>query len=123
MAEYSVEDITYFSQNEYNRILDAYSSRARKFGQTKCEDILIKHGASHQQAKNGSYVYLHHNGNFGGVLSGTKEEYNRLLDEFNARIKSSQQCIQYLKSFGYSYGQAKTAVYNYRQDRGLIGKR
>ena len=122
MSEYSVEDIKYFSQNEYNRVLDAYSSHAKKYGQTKCEDILIKHGASLQQAKNGAYVYLHHNGNLGGTLSGTKEEYNRLLDEFNAINKTSKQCIQYLKNLGYSYGQAKTAVYNYRQDHGLIGK-
>lgn len=123
MSEYPVEDIKYFSQNEYNRVLDAYSSRAKKLSQTKCEDILIKHGASLQQAKNGAYVYLHHNGNLGGTLSGTREEYNRLLDEFNSRNKSSQQCILHLKCFGYSYGQAKTAVYNYRQDHGLIGKR
>lgn len=123
MSEYPIEDIKYFSQNEYNRVLDSYSSHARKFGQTKCEEILINHGASLHQAKNGAYVYLHHNGNLGGTLPGTREEYKRILDEFNAKNKTSQQCVKYLESLGYSYGQAKTAVYNYRQDSGLIGRR
>ena len=123
MSDYEIENIKYYSQKEYNRVLDSYSSRPRKFSQTKCEDILIKHGASLQQAKNGAYVYLHHNGNVGGNLSGKKEEYNRLLNDFGAQDKSSKQCVQYLKSLGYSYGQSKTAVYNYRLDHGLIGKR
>jgi DNA-binding transcriptional MerR regulator len=123
MSESQVENIRYFSQDEYNRILEDYSARTNKFNQTECESVLRKHGASPQQAKNGAYVYLHHSGNHGGSLQGTREEYNRHLNEFNAREQAPQQCIQYLESFGYSYGQAKTAVYNYRQDHGLIRKR
>lgn len=123
MHERKVEGIKHGSQSEYNRVLDAYSAQVRKLTQTQCEDILISHGASSSQAKNGAYVYLHHSGNLEGFRTGSREEYERLLDEFEAGVKPSQQCIQYLESLGYSYGQSKTAVYNYRRDRGLIGKR
>jgi hypothetical protein len=117
-----VEEIKYGSQSEYNRVLDAYSAQVRKLSQTQCEDILISHGASSSQAKNGAYVYLHHSGNLEGFRTGSREEYKRLLDEFEASSKSSQQCIKYLEGLGYRYGQSKTAVYNYRRERGLIGK-
>ena len=117
-----VGEIKYGSQGEYNRILDAYSAQDHKLSQTQCEDILISHGASSSQAKNGAYVYLHHGGNLEGFRTGSREEYRRLLDEFKASGKSSQQCIKYLEGLGYRYGQSKTAVYNYRRERGLIGK-
>jgi len=115
--------IQYFSQREYNRALDAHSAKARQLSQTECERILIKHGASPDQAKNGAYVYIYHEGNRGGNRKGTQEEYNRLLNAFNAPNKQPQECIRYLEDLGFSYGQSKTAVYNYRKGRGLIGKR
>lgn len=54
------DGIQHFNQDEYSRILDQNHARARKLSQTECEGILIDAGASYQQAKNGSYVYLHH---------------------------------------------------------------
>jgi hypothetical protein len=111
------------SQEEYNRILDANSARSRALGQTECEAILIEYGATYEQAKNGAYVYLHHEGNIGGIRRGTREEYNRLLDDFNAPHKTPQECIRYLEHQGFRYGQSKTAVYNYRLEKGLIGKK
>ncbi len=114
--------IQYFSQHEYNRVLDAHSAENRQLSQTECERILMKHGAFPEQAKNGAYVYIHHDGNRGSNRRGTKKEYTRLLDEFDAQDKQPQDCIRYLKALGFSYGQSKTAVYNYRKDRDLIGK-
>ena len=104
-------------------MLDAHSAKSRRLSQAECERILMKHGASPGQAKNGAYVYIHHDGNRGSDQRGTKEEYTRLLDDFGAQNKQPQVCIRYLEDLGFSYGQSKTAVYNYRKDRGLIGKR
>lgn len=114
--------IEHFSQVEYNRILDSFSARAKGLGQVKCEDILIKNGASQEQAKNGAYVYIHHDGDEGKRKPGTKEEYTSLLNKFNAANKKPKDCIRYLKELGYSYGQSKSAVNNYRVEKGLIRK-
>ena len=116
------KSIQRFSQNEYNRILDEHLAKSKELSQTDCQDILVKHGASYEQAKNGAYVYIHHDGNAKGARRGSREEYAELLDDFEATQKPSQECIQYLESLGFSYGQSKTAVYNYRCDKGLIRK-
>ncbi len=118
-----VKEIQHFSQTEYNRVLDAHSAKTCQLSQAKCERILINHGASAMQAKNGAYVYIHHDGNRGSNMQGAKEEYTRLLDQFNAPNKKPKDCIRYLENLGFSYGQSKNAVYNYRIDRGLVKKR
>ena len=84
MSESNEGGIKYFSQKEYNRILDLHSARKRNLTQTQCERILIGCGTSHSQAKNGAYVYLHHNGDYSSNRNGTKKEYTQLLDKFDA---------------------------------------
>ena len=121
MGESNLGGMRYFKQEEYNRILDTHSARKPNLSQTKCERILMACGASYNQAKNGAYVYLHHSDNFTSNKRGTKKEYTHLLDNFNAINKSQRLCVKYLEGLGYSYGQAHTAVYNYRHERGLIG--
>jgi len=81
----------------------------------------MENGASAEQAKNGAYVYLHHNGNRNSLQKGSQEEYERILREFGADIKRPRECIKHLEKLGFSYGQSKTAVYNYRKSNGLIG--
>ena len=117
------EQIQYFGQNEYSRILDLKNARSRGLPQTECERILIDAGASHEQAKNGAYVYLHHGDHLIAKNRTTQDEYDRILDNFSAPQKRSIECIRYLESMGFSYGQAKTAVHKYRTNRNLIGKR
>lgn len=118
MAKY----IQHFSQDEYNRVLNEHSAKSRKLSQTACENILTSAGASYEQAKNGAYVYLHHDGNAKGKIRGSCEQYSVLLNGFQVNKKNPKDGICYLESLGFSYGQAKTAVYNYRLDRGLIRK-
>lgn len=118
-----IERIRYFGQNEYSRVLDQHNARARGLSQTECERILIDAGASYEQAKNGSYVYLHHSNHQKAKRRTTQDEYDRILDDFNARSKAPKECIRHLKSLDFSYGQAKTAVYKYRVSRNLIRKR
>jgi hypothetical protein len=118
-----VNHIQRYSQSEYNRVLNDHSAKIEGLSQTDCEDILVKHGASYEQAKNGAYVYIHHNGNARGVKDmGSKKEYTEILDKFGASQRVPQECIRYLEALGFSYGQSKTAVYNYRCDKGLIRK-
>lgn len=87
---------------------------------TECADLLIQHGASPEQAKNGAYIYLHHRNHTQATRTGTQEEYARLLEEFGAAHKRPIECIRHLEGLGFSVGQAKTAVHRYRSDRGLI---
>ncbi len=115
--------IKHFGQKEYVRILDQKNARARGLSQTQCEKILIDAGASYQQAKNGSYVYLHHGNHLIANRRTTQDEYDHILDDFNAGNMAPQHCIKHLEEKGFSYGQAKTAVYKYRVRRNLIGKR
>ena len=117
------ECIQYFGQDEYSRILDQNNARARGLSQAECERILIDAGASYEQAKNGSYVYLHHGNHLKATHRTTQDEYDRILDDFNARNTPPKECIRHLEEMGFSYGQAKTAVYKYRVSRNLIGKR
>lgn len=117
-----IKSIQRFTQDEYNRILTEHSAKSKRLNQKACENILINAGASYGQAKNGAYVYLHHDGNDKKKIRGSRAQYFSLLNGFQAMQKNSQECIRYLESRGFNYGQAKTAVYNYRLDRGLIRK-
>jgi hypothetical protein len=109
-----------FSQQEYNHILDKEGARVNKLTQRECEKILMAHGVSYGQAKNGAYVYLHHSKHIISRHSGSREEYKQLLDNFDAPNKQPKECIQYLESLGFGYRQAQTAVYQYRKSKGLI---
>lgn len=115
------EDIERFGQPEYNRVLQHHGARRRGLSQSKCQELLVDHGASLSQAKNGAYVYLHHHGDEKANTPGSQEEYERLLKAFGAKSKPPRLCVRYLESQGFSYGQAKTAVYQYRIRHGLIG--
>lgn len=115
------DDIKRFGQPEYNRVLNSHSARRRGLGQTGCQELLIDHGATFGQAKNGAYVFLHHHGDEEATKSGSQEQYERLLSAFGAKARAPRDCVNYLESQGYSYGQAKSAVYQYRSRHGLIG--
>lgn len=114
--------LEYFTQKEYIRVLDEYNAGANQFTQSQCESILMNHGASYHQAKNGAYKYLHHRDNIESSIKGSREEYDKLLNEFDASRKQPKECIRYLKSRGFSYGQANSAVYGYRKKKGLTRK-
>ncbi len=109
------------SQSEYSRILDLNNARKKRLSHTECERILMNAGASYEQAKNGSYVYLRHGNHQVAIIRATQDEYDVILDKFNAREKKPQDCIKHLENKGFSYGQSKTAVYKYRRKRNLIG--
>ena len=117
------EQIRYFGQDEYSRILELKKARSSGLSQTECEKILIDAGASPEQAKNGAYVHLHHGDHLKAKNRTTQYEYDQILDHFNAPRKRSIECVRHLERLGFSYGQAKTAVYKYRSHRNLIGKR
>ncbi|HCY87501.1 MAG TPA: hypothetical protein DHV36_20370 [Desulfobacteraceae bacterium] len=115
-------EIKTFSQKEYSRILDLYHARTNGLSQTECEDILVQEGASYQQAKNGAYIYLHHGEHQILTHRMKQNEYDEILDKFEAINKTSMECIKHLESAGFNYGQSKNAVYKYRKARGLIRK-
>ena len=109
--------------NEYTRFLDQHNSLARGLSQSECERILIDDGKSYEQAKNGAYVYLHHGNHLIAKRRGTKDEYNKILDNFDAQNKTPKECIRHLEGMDFNYSQANSAVYNYRVSKKLIGKR
>ena len=67
------KSIQRFSQDEYNRVLNEHSPKSKKLSQVACEKILIIAGASYAQARNGAYVYIHHDGNVKGKIRGSRE--------------------------------------------------
>ena len=109
-------------REEYLRILDEHNVGDKILTQSQCEKILINHGASYEQAKNDAYIYLHHRNNLETTREGSKEVYQKLLNKFNALIKEPKECIEHLEQHGFSYGQANSAVYIYRKEKGLIHK-
>lgn len=115
-------ELTQFSQIEYSRILDLSDARNKGYSQSECENILVAASATAMQAKNGAYVYLHHGSKISATRRASRSEYEHLLNSFKEREKESKECIQHLENMGFSYGQAKMAVYNYRVKHGLIGK-
>ena len=111
------------SQAKYNTILDGVKARVRGLSQGECERVLMKHGYSYQQAKNGAYLYLHHSKSLVSKCRGSTEKYARILNAFGASEKEPKECVAHLESMGFSYGQSHTAVYKYRCDRGLERRR
>lgn len=109
-----------FSQEEYNRLLDAHNARLLGLSHSECKLILMGAGATIKQADNGAYVYLHHGGNITSSRRGSRGEYDRILNDFNAKTKVPKECIHHLKKLGFRFRQAQTAVYNYRERNGLI---
>ncbi len=107
------------SQAEYNKILDSANARRSGVSQGECERILIEHGCTYEQAKNGVYVYLHHRGNLKRKRRGCTAEYTAILEAFEADRKRPKECIDYLKLKGYTFRQAQSAVYKYRRSKGL----
>jgi len=110
-----------FTQEEYSRILD--KCKGHQLSNAECMKILMDHGASYNQAKNGAYTYLHHGDHLIAKQKGSQNQYNQLLDEFDGTQKSNIDCIRYLESLGFSQGQSKNAVYKYRCKRGLISRK
>lgn len=58
-----------------------------------------------------------------GVTGKAAAHYSALLDAFGAPKKSARECVAYLESQGLTRGQARNAVYRYRQQRGLAQPR
>jgi len=115
------DPIRYFGQQEYNRVLDSHGARSKGLLQGECELLLIDHGADYQQAKNGAYVYLHRGGGGSATSRTSQDEYARILNKFGAVGKTNSECVDHLQKLSFTYGQAKSAVYKYRRNRGLIG--
>lgn len=108
------------NQAEYNELLDAFDAKSK----TKKESVayLITQGFSREQAENAVHVYWK-----GEETKATfvlsSERRNQLLDDFDATKKTPKECVDYLmRSHGCTYRQATSAVYKYRQEKGLIGR-
>lgn len=53
----------------------------------------------------------------------TDEDYERILSQFGATKRATAECVNHLLSLGFSRGQARSAVYRFRQRHGLIRER
>ncbi len=106
------------NQEKYDRLLNTFNAKTK----TKKENIgyLAGLGFSREQAENAVHVYWK-----GGQTRASfillKDERDKLLDNFNAVQKLPKECVNHLMSQGCTYRQANSAVYKYRQERGLIG--
>ena len=107
-------------QFEYNRLLDAFNARTKR--KKESIEYLIAQGYTNEQAENAVHVYWK-----GGKTEATfrlsKDLRDQMLDDFYAIQKKPKECVNHLMSQGCSYRQATSAVYQYRVERGLIGRR
>lgn len=49
-----------------------------------------------------------------------KAGYEEILADFHAAERTRSECVSHLTSLGFSRGQARNAVYRYRQRHGLL---
>ena len=49
--------------------------------------------------------------------------YEAILSAFDAEHRSNREAVLYLEAMGFSSGQARSAVYQYRKKRGLVRSR
>ena len=112
------DDLRHFNQDDYARVLSNHGGK--KLSNADAIQVLIDHGATHGQAKNGAYTYLHHGEHLIAQDRGCQSEYNKILNAVNGHLMSNMDCVKYLENMGFSQGQAKNAVYNYRKLKGLI---
>ncbi len=106
-------------QSEYNELLDAFNAGSRL--KKDSVEYLMAEGFSAEQAQNAVHVYWK-GGETEASFLLSKEQRNQLLDDFNATQKTPKECVDYLMSQKCTYRQATSAVYKYRQERGLISK-
>ncbi len=104
-------------QDEYNRILDGYGAANRPFHD--CVDYIISLGFTRNQANNAVHVYKK-GGQTHAAFRLTADQRDFFLDSFGARHKTPKECVDHLMTKGCTYRQATSAVYKYRQERGLI---
>jgi hypothetical protein len=107
------------NQDEYNRLLDSFGASSKP--KNKSVEYLESLGFSYEQAQNAVHVYFK-GGNTKAKFILTRDHRNCLLDEFDAVGKSPKEGVSHLMNNGCTYRQATSAVYKYRQERGLIGK-
>ena len=105
------------NQFEYSKLLDAFGAKNKAY--QECVYHLISLGYTYNQAKNAVHVYFK-GGNPEATIRLPKEERDNLLDGIAASNKPPKECVNYLRSLGYAYHQATSAVYFYRKERGLI---
>ncbi len=55
------------------------------------------------------------NENDGQPRGSREREYEKVLRDFGAQSRTNAECIQHLVSLGYTAGQARNALYRYRQ--------
>ena len=110
--------LRFFSQEEYSRVLNEHGGY--RLSNSQCIGILMEHGASPNQAKNGAYNYLHHRNHLLIQQKGWQGLYDQILDEYDGVNKTNMECVRHLEEQEYSHGQAKNAVYNYRLRKGLV---
>ena len=105
-------------QSQYNRLLDNFGAEHKGFA--KCVSYLVNLGFSPSQANNAVHVYRKGDATQARFRL-SRNGRNELLNSFDAVIKTPKECVDYLRSLGCTYRQATSAVYKYRQEKGLIG--
>ncbi len=105
-------------QFEYDKLLNAFDAEQKGFAE--CVDYLVSCGFSRSQANNAVHVYRK-GGDTIASFRLSSDKRTELLDSFDAVTKPAKECVNYLMSLGCTYRQATSAVYKYRQEKGLIG--
>ena len=107
------------NQDKYNKLLKTFNASNKP--KKDSINYLITEGFSREQAENAVHVYFKA-GQTTASFRLTREKRNQLLNDFDAKHKPPKVCVDFLMKYGCTYRQANSAVYQYRQEKGLIGK-
>ena len=55
--------------------------------------------------------------------SGPARNYREILAQFGAEHNTNREAVRYLEGLGFRTGQARSAVYQYRKEKGLVRPR
>ena len=50
-------------------------------------------------------------------------KYQEILGKFGTEHKTNREAVKYLESLGFTSGQARSAAYQYRKQKGLVKPR
>ncbi len=107
-------------QRDYDEVLERFDpEKTKPHGELRQHLMEEFFDLSYGAADSAAYAYRRRKKGELRSRRGSQEEYDRLLDDFRAWDKDipAKECEEYLQSLGFTYDQAKNAVYRYRRDR------
>jgi len=107
------------NQNTYNLLLRGFGGESKSF--RVCEQHLITLGYTYEQAKNAVHGFRT-GSETTAIIRRSKYEWDGILDRFGLEHAPKEMITHLREKYEATYRQARSAVYQYRKSRGLVGR-